>query len=350
MSCDRKPLTEAVLGVVRTRLRRSTVTELFHTIAAAQPSVHKRRKASEEQLGAFVDDLRAHVPELAAEQIDAVAVSTDRPSLAHLDTLRVLLDMKPRQIADHPGAMVTLPVSDAAGVTAWSTVLELATHRPNGWTLVGGQMVHLLAWEHGEESPRVTTDADVVLDIRAYPKALLEVTDRLLRTGYVEDGVSPEGLGHRYRNLEVAAASIDVLLPEGLGDTAKYPTATGARTISVPGSIQALERSLKRSVMVNGIAGSVIRPDVHAAMVLKAAAHRAERGKVGAERHLRDLAVLVSLYARHYPESELRERLTKKDRERIADGLGALLPTNPIWRTVSDGRDARDLVVRALRA
>ncbi|MDO3129651.1 hypothetical protein P5V43_21325 [Mycobacteroides abscessus subsp. bolletii] len=297
----------------------------------------------------FVDDLRAHVPELAADRIDEAAASADRPSPAYLDALRVLLDMKPRQVADHPGPTVALPVSDPAGVTAWSTVLELSTHRPNGWTLVGGQMVHLLAWEHGEQSPRITTDADVVLDIRAYPKALLEVTERLLRTGYVEDGVNPEGLGHRYRNRTVTAASIDILLPEGLGDTAKYPTATGARTISVPGSIQALERSLKRSVIVGGTRGFVIRPDVHAAMVLKAAAHRAERGKVGAERHLRDLAVLVSLYARHYPESELRERLTNKDRERIADGLGALLPNNPIWRTVSDGQEARDLVVRALR-
>ncbi|PEG32989.1 hypothetical protein CQY20_33250 [Mycolicibacterium agri] len=339
-----------MLGVVATRLHRRSVTELFHAVAAAQPSRNKRRKASDEQLQAFVDDLHAHVPELAADRIDAAISATDRPSPAHLDTLRVLLDMKPRQIAEHPGPAVTLPVSDPAGITAWSTVLELSTHRPGGWTLVGGQMVHLLAWEHGEESPRVTTDADVVLDIRAYPKALLEVTERLLRTGYVEDGVSPEGLGHRYRNREVSAASIDVLLPEGLEDPAKYPTATGARTISVPGSVQALERSLKRSVVIGGTNGSVIRPDVHAAMVLKAAAHRAERGRTGAERHLRDLAVLVSLYARNYPESELRERLTKKDRERISDGLGALLPDNPIWRTVTDGREARDLVARAIKA
>jgi hypothetical protein len=141
---------------------------------------------------------------------------------------------------------------------------------------------------------------------------MVEVTARLLSSGYVEDGVSPEGLGHRYRHATVQEATIDLLLPEGMKDTAKYRTATGAKTIEVPGSVQALERSLRRAVTVNGIAGAIIRPDVHAAMVLKAAAYQDEAGTTRSERHLRDFAVLVSLYARHYPHSELLNRLTKE--------------------------------------
>jgi hypothetical protein len=102
-------------------------------------------------------------------------------------------------------------------------------------------------------------------------------------------------------------------------------------------------------VTINGIAGSIIRPDVCAAMVLKAAAHQAEVGKPAAERQLHGFAVLVSLYARHYPNTELQDRLTKEDRSRILSIFGHLLPDNPIWRTVTDGRCARDIVATAIR-
>ncbi|MGH3557951.1 MAG: hypothetical protein ACRDUT_19990 [Mycobacterium sp.] len=349
MSCENRPLTQAVLDVVTKRLRLKSATELFHTVSAAQPSQHKRRKASEEQMDAFIDDLRADVSELGSDPITELRDAEPRPSPAQLEALRVLLDMNPREVPDHPGPMLTLPIQDPAGILAWSTVMELSNYRRQGWTLVGGQMVHLLAWEHGEISPRVTTDADVVLNVRAYPKALADVTKRLLDMGYREDGVSPEGVGHRYRSEVTPAASVDVLLPEGIGDPKRFLTATGAWTIEVPGSVQALERSLRRTVSINGIAGSIIRPDVHAAMVLKAAAYQAEVGKPAAERHLRDFAVLVSLYARHYPNTELQDRLTKKDRSRIFTALGHLLPDNPIWRTVTDGRDARHMVATAIR-
>ena len=81
---------------------------------------------------------------------------------------------------------------------------------------------------------------------RPLTQAVLDVvTKRLLNMGYEEDGVSPEGLGHRYRNEVTPAASVDVLLPEGIRDPNRFPTATGARTIEVPGSAQALERSLR---------------------------------------------------------------------------------------------------------
>jgi hypothetical protein len=348
MSSDHRPLTQAVLGVAAARMRIKSASELFNTVASAQPAGTKRREASDPQMDEFTDDLRGDVPELSDDQITALRAAEPRPSPAQLEALRVLLDLKPRTVADHPGPRLALPISDPAGIIAWSTVMDLSDYRRQGWTLVGGQMVHLLAWEHGEESPRVTTDADVVLNVHAYPKAMTEVTARLLSNGYVEDGVSPEGLGHRYRSTTVKDASIDVLLPEGIANTAKFPTATGAKTIMVPGSVQALERSLRRAVTVNGIDGAIIRPDVHAAMVLKAAAYQAEVGTAVAERHLRDFAVLVSLYARHYPETELRERLTTKDRSRIANALGHLLPDNAIWRTVTDGRDARGLIATAV--
>jgi hypothetical protein len=83
--------------------------------------------------------------------------------------------------------------------------------------------------------------------------------------------------------------------------------------------------------------------------VLKAAAYKAEAGRtVPARRHLDDFAYLVSLFARHHSVTEFHHRLGAKDRTRICNALGNLLPTDPIWRRVPDGLDARDLIVSAL--
>jgi len=346
MSCQNRPLTELVLGAVKQRLLIKSATERFHTIAAAQPATTKRRPAPAALIADFVKDLQAAMPEMA-EAITAASQREDRPSAAQIEALRVLLDLRPREVAHHPGPRLSLPVQLPAEVTAWSALLDLSEFRRQGWTLVGGQMVHLLAWEHGEESPRVTTDADVVLDVRAYQTALQDVTQKLIDSGFDEDGVSPDGIGHRYRHCQNTEAQVDVLLPEGVR-VERYKTVTGARTIAAAGSVQALERSMRQKVAVGNRHGSIIRPDVRAALVAKAAAYQAERGTLIAERHLRDFAYLTSLYARHYSAAELRERLTKKDRERIANALGSLLPANPAWRTVPNGLDARALVVSVL--
>jgi hypothetical protein len=343
-----RPLTALVLGVITTRLNLNSATERFYTIAAAQPAEAKRRKASDQQLVEFANDLATDVPELAADDVAAACQSGARPSPAHLATLRVMLGLKPKDVPDHPGGLITLPVQHPAALMGWSALMDLSEFRRQGWTLVGGQMVHLLAWEHGEESPRATTDADVVLNVRAYPTALRDVTKKLVETGFAEDGVSPDGIAHRYRHTQTTDAAVDVLLPEGLV-TEKFTTITGARTISAAGSVQAIERSMRRSIEISGRQGAVIRPDLHAALVLKAAAYQAEAGRTqNARRHLDDFAYLVSLFARRHSITEFQDRLGAKDRTRISNALGNLLPADPIWRVVPDGMDARDLIVSAL--
>jgi hypothetical protein len=54
----------------------------------------------------------------------------------------------------------------------WLTLLDLATTYPTGWCLVGGQMVWLLAAEHGVTPLRATDDVDVVVDIRSEPTGI----------------------------------------------------------------------------------------------------------------------------------------------------------------------------------
>jgi hypothetical protein len=348
MNGHTRPLAKLVLQQVRIETRRTqnAVDDLFYTIAAAQPAPAKRLRPTDEQLNEFVADLVARYAALAVE-INGAARDGERPSSAHVNALRVMLDLRPPAVPDHPGSEVSLPAQLPAVATAWNALMDLAEFRRQGWTLVGGQMVHLLAWEYGEASPRVTTDADVVLDVRAYPKALRDVTGRLVAGGFAEDGVSPDGIGHRYRHTAITDARVDVLLPEGLV-AENYTTVTGARTISAAGSVQALERSMRRRIEIGGRQGTVIRPDLHAALVLKAAAYEAEAGTAKARRHLDDFAFLVSLFARHHPIAEFRDRLGAKDRKRIANALGHLLATDPIWRLVSDGREARELIVSVL--
>jgi hypothetical protein len=50
---------------------------------------------------------------------------------------------------------------------AWTTVFALAEDFPDGWVLVGGQMVQLHAVELGARSGvRPTNDVDVIVDVR----------------------------------------------------------------------------------------------------------------------------------------------------------------------------------------
>lgn len=104
---------------------------------------------------------------------------------------------------------------------SWLGLLDVAADFPNGWCLVGGQMVHLYCQERGSSPSRPTNDGDVVLDVRAQPNVLRDFTGALAALGFTSAGVSPEGHQHRWVR---DRASIDLLIPQGLG------RAAGSRT------------------------------------------------------------------------------------------------------------------------
>src|SRR5262249_48007000 len=91
-----------------------------------------------------------------------------------------------------PGAM---PPAQKQG---WLVLLNLARVFPTAWCLVGGQMVWLLAAEHGADPPRATVDIDLVVDIRAEPTGLRDLCRWLEANDFDLEGISPEGIGHRY--------------------------------------------------------------------------------------------------------------------------------------------------------
>lgn len=100
-------------------------------------------------------------------------------------------------------------------------------------------------------SPRPTDDADAVLDIKANPQILLEVTTALTDLELVADGITPEGKQHRWRR---DRAAIDVLIPDNVGKRlARRTGVTGCRTIQTLAAFKRctgarLSRSTSRAV------------------------------------------------------------------------------------------------------
>lgn len=209
--------------------------------------------------------------------------------------------------------VVMPPMSDAQAAS-WHGLMALHDKVPAGWTLVGGQMVHLHCAERGQTPDRPTTDIDAVVDVRASPDMFRKFTSALLDLGF-KPHTSGEGLQHRWcRGL----AQIDVLMPDGVGQrAAARPGAGGAPTLPTPGGSQALIRTEPVRVDVagpfEGRTGMVLRPNLVGALVMKAAAHGAP-GDAAPGRHRRDFVVLAGLIDRR----DFRdEALTRKDRQRL---------------------------------
>lgn len=204
-----------------------------------------------------------------------------------------------------------MPEAQAA---SWFGLMDLYDKVPAGWTLVGGQLVHLHCAERGAAPERPTTDIDAVLDVRTSPAILLTVTAALRDLGYEPD-TSGDGLQHRWR---LGQAQIDVLLPDGIGEWASGRTGVGgAPSLSTPGGSQALNRSEPVRVQVEGseigYTGTVLRPNLVGALVMKAAAHGGAPDAAPG-RHRIDFVLLAGLISRR---DFSQEELTAKDRRRL---------------------------------
>ena len=83
---------------------------------------------------------------------------------------------------------VTLPFLLPAQSAAWNGLIDIANQFPDGWVLIGGQMVNLHCWERNAKSHRPTDDVDAVLDIRTEPTMLKKVTEFILEIGFTSAG------------------------------------------------------------------------------------------------------------------------------------------------------------------
>jgi hypothetical protein len=217
--------------------------------------------------------------------------------------------------------VIVLPPMLAAQTASWHALMDLYERHPEGWTLVGGQMVHLHCAERDYSPTRPTDDADAVLDVRADPHFHESFTATLTDLGFTYQ-TTGEGLQHRWVKGD---AQIDVLLPDGVGERpTSRPGAGGGPTLATPGGTQALHRSEAVAVTVAGHQGHVRRPNLVGALVMKAAAH-----SVGTDdrRHRLDFVVLATiLAARDFRE----DPSSTGDRRRLRAMLAAVRKDNAV--------------------
>lgn len=215
----------------------------------------------------------------------------------------------------------------AAQTASWHALIDLCERHPDGWTLVGGQMVHLHCAEREYSPTRPTDDADAVIDVRADPHFHESFTTSLTDLGFTYQ-TSGEGLQHRW---VMGDAQIDVLLPDGVGErSASRPGAGGGPTLTTAGGTQALHRSETVAVTVAGHQGHVRRPNLVGALVMKAAAH-----SVGtdARRHRLDFVVLATiLSARDFRDTPA----STGDRRRLRAMLAAARKDDAVMLGVPD--------------
>ena len=182
----------------------------------------------------------------------------------------------------------------------WHTLLDLGERVPGGWAVIGGQMTLLHVLEHGAQPVRLSRDLDLVADIRADPRALRVLADALIDLGYESAPAGVEEIAHRFTR---ETAVVDLLAPDNVGGRASLRT-RGGTSVEVGGATFALGRAEPVAVRACGRQGRVPRPDLVGALLIKAVAARRDRRP---ERHLHDLAILLSLVA---------------DPARVAAGLG----------------------------
>ena len=236
---------------------------------------------------------------------------------------------------------VMLPAMSAPQEKSWLALLDLHDTHPTGWTLVGGQMVHLHCAERGVAPRRPTDDVDTVLDVRAEPHVLHGFTTALRDLGFRPAGVTWTGHQHRW---ELDDAAIDILIPRHLGErAATRKGVTGGTTIETPGAQQALDRTEELEVDVAGRVGVVRRPNLLGALVAKAAANTValdpRRG-----RHLTDFAVLTTLLR---PSDNIGVA-RKRDRQYLDSMLGSMAQDARAWAGVEGAAEGLDRLRLAL--
>lgn len=228
--------------------------------------------------------------------------------------------------------MIVIPDVDPRVGELWEALLELAEEHPEGWTLIGAQMVFLHALEHGADPPRYSADLDVVVDVRILQSGVRLIAETLTRLGYEFTGANVADIGHRFVR---GSVSIDLLAPDGVGIRTDIMTLAGARTVKVPAGTQGLQRSEPVEIRIGQRRGTVPRPNLLGAILLKS---RAVEVDDVPESQRRELCFLLSLVADPVATAhDLRgkQRSWLRRREELLD------PSHPAWIGIQNAEDAR---------
>lgn len=165
----------------------------------------------------------------------------------------------------------------------WQSALELAQDfgADDRWTLVGGLMVQLHAFERSRGS-RLTDDVDFLGDSRRRPSMTVRLAEMLEQRGGKMATPPPgnENLGYKF---EVDESIVEILGSEGVR---KDPKTLGKyTTLQVPGGTQALARTeVVRVSLAGGEPVEMRRPSLLGAILIKARVVAEKRGKFESDR------------------------------------------------------------------
>jgi len=196
----------------------------------------------------------------------------------------------------------------------WQKVLQLAEALGGDapWVLIGGLMVQLHGFEHGDGS-RPTVDIDLLGDSRQRPAMTEQIAAILVsRGGRMEaPPVSDERLGYKF---DLDGETIEILGSDGVR---RDPKTIGKYvTFQVPGGTQALHRAEAVWVSLDDApAVAVRRPSLLGAILIKARAVARKR-RVKFESDCQDLVRLLSFAG---DPRALAEEVSSKEKKWLRD-------------------------------
>jgi len=164
--------------------------------------------------------------------------------------------------------VIELP-GDGVDGQVWRLVCRMANEFKGSWALIGARMVELHGLAAGRTAPRRSADVDALCEAKAIGSRPRDLVAWLSARGFESDGVSPDGIGHRYRLEDVF---IDVLAPDRLGARASLDVDDGIRTVAVPGGRRALNHLGFLAARCADQLASIPVPDLGGALVIKSQA------------------------------------------------------------------------------
>ena len=235
---------------------------------------------------------------------------------------------------------VRLPALDARLRATFSTLFDLDQQVTAPWTLIGGLMVLTHCTEHDVPFARPTGDADVAVGVFTHRDALTQVTTWLRRRDFTDITPAPltGGRPQSYRWSD-GQVLVDVAVPVKANEQRRVATTTsGHPAVELPALQQALRRSERLPVsLADGTSGQLRRPDLLAALVLKAQAAVSDRRDT--DRHREDLVALAEALAHSGWHRIYQPQLRPKDTQRLAAARLTITPAQ--WRAAQDPTAAR---------
>lgn len=267
-----------------------------------------------------------------------------RCGASHRDTVPVVATA-PAPVApaatpiEDPRPSIAIPTATGSEDRAWAFLLALGDmDGVPRWSLVGGLMVRAHLFAASARPSRATTDADVLVDIRAGRGGPRAMTRVLVDHFGLTAQATPDGRLHRFVD-DPEGEGGDRLVVDLLGpdiDGADMTTSPPARTIQAPDGRAILRDVEHRPVTYDGTPGTIPLPPVGRAVMAKWRAFAEITTQTAPDRHLVDVACLVAAYEPDRIASTMR---SVNDRRRMTHVVAGMENNESAWgHAVADSR------------